>query len=179
MRGQHHVGLTVSDLERAIDFYCGTLGLELASEPSPIFDQPTLGVGVGVNGAALRCVLLELGDGFLELIQYLRPPSPVSAPLPQNALGAQHVAFMVDDAQAEKERLEKAGVTFLSDVNVVDEGTLAGWRWVYFNDPDGNALELVEVAYTRQEERRRAIADYWHSRDSAAAGAPTGGQDNG
>ena len=39
-------------------------------------------------------------------------------------------------------------------VNVVDEGVLAGWRWVYFADPDGYPLELVEVAYYNAEERR-------------------------
>ena len=45
-------------------------------------------------------------------------------------------------------------------VNVVDEGVLSGWRWVYFNDPDGYPLELVEVAYYNAEERRAGIAAY-------------------
>ena len=179
MRRQHHVGLTVSDLERSIDFYCGTLGLELASEPSPVFDDPALGTGVGIDGAVLRCVLLKLGDGLLELIQYLQPPSPIVAPLPQNALGAQHVAFVVDDAAAEKTRLEREGVEFLSDVNVVDDGTLAGWRWVYFNDPDGNALELVEVAYTRAQERREAIDSYWRERGTPVGQQSTGADNDG
>ena len=43
---------------------------------------------------------------------------------------------------------------------MVDEGPLAGWRWVYFSDPDGLALELVQVAYYPEEERKRAIAEY-------------------
>ena len=67
----------------------------------------------------------------------------MDAPLPQNALGAQHVGFLVEDAAATKAELEAKGVRFFSDVNVVDEGVLAGWRWVYFSDPEGNALELV------------------------------------
>ena len=37
---------------------------------------------------------------------------------------------------------------------------LAGWRWVYFRDPDGILLELVEIAYERPDERRAAIAAY-------------------
>jgi catechol 2,3-dioxygenase-like lactoylglutathione lyase family enzyme len=84
----------------------------------------------------------------------------VPAPLPQNALGAQHVAMLVDDVAARKSQLEAAGVTFLSEITVVDEGVLAGWRWVYFLDPDGNALELVEVAYTRPQARREGIDAY-------------------
>ena len=41
---------------------------------------------------------------------------------------------------------------------------LAGWRWVYFEDPDGYPLELVEVAYYNEEERRAGIAAYLASR---------------
>jgi extradiol dioxygenase family protein len=84
--------------------------------------------------------------------------------LAQNALGAQHVAFLVEDIHAKKAELEEKGVQFYSDVNVVDEGVLAGWRWVYFGDPEGNALELVEVAYTRQEERDTGIRAYLERR---------------
>ena len=122
MKGLHHVGITVADLETAIDFYHGVLGLEFVNEPSPLFDDPELGPAVGVPGAALRQVSLALGDTILELLQYTAPPSPVDAPLPQNALGAQHVAFLVADAAATKAELEAKGVRFLSDVNVVDDG---------------------------------------------------------
>jgi hypothetical protein len=54
-------------------------------------------------------------------------------------------------------------------VNVVDEGPLAGWRWVYFPDPDGYPLELVQIAYTRPEERAAAIRSYLASRGPAPA----------
>jgi catechol 2,3-dioxygenase-like lactoylglutathione lyase family enzyme len=164
MNGVHHVGITVSDLERAIDFYHGMLGLGFVNEPSPLFDSPELGPAVGVPGAALRQVSLAMGDATLELLEYVRPPSPVDAPLPQNALGAQHVAFLVDDIEAKRAELEGKGVEFYSDVNVVDDGVLAGWRWVYFSDPDGNALELVEVAYTRSQERAEGIRAYLEQR---------------
>jgi len=169
VKGLHHVGITVSDLERAIDFYHGVLGLPFANEPSPVFDDPELGPAVGVPGAALRQVSLALGEVILELLEYTAPPSPVDAPLPQNALGAQHVAFLVEDAAATKAELEAKGVPFFSEVNVVDEGVLAGWRWVYFADPEGNALELVQIAYTRPEERRAAIAAYLKQRATREA----------
>jgi catechol 2,3-dioxygenase-like lactoylglutathione lyase family enzyme len=169
MKGVHHVGITVSDLERGIDFYHGVLGLEFVNEPSPVFDDPGLGPAVGVPGAALRQVSLALGDGILELLEYSRPESPIDAPLPQNALGAQHVGFLVDDIHAKKAELEARGVRFYSEVNAVDEGVLAGWRWVYFSDPEGNALELVEIAYTRPEERAAGIRFYLETRAGATA----------
>lgn len=160
MKALHHVGITVADLDRALDFYHGVLGLELRSEPSPVFDDPGLGPAVGVPGAALRQVNLALGDTTLELLEYTSPPSPIDTPLAQNALGAQHVAFHVDDIRATVRELSVRGVEFFSDVNVVDEGVLAGWRWIYFADPEGNALELVETAYEHAEERRAAAREY-------------------
>ena len=110
-------------------------------------------------GGALRQVSLLLGDTMFELLEYKSPPSQTTAPLMSNSLGASHVAFLVDDIVAKKAELEAKGIEFYSDVNLVDEGVLAGWRWVYFEDPDGYPLELVEVAYYNADERRAGNRD--------------------
>ena len=164
IRGVHHTGIIVSDLERSIDFYHGILGLEFANEPSPVFDDPELGPKVGVPGAALRQVTLKAGDHQVELLEYAAPPSPIDEPVPQNALGAHHIGFLVDDIDGKVRELQDKGVEFLGDVTSIDEGVLAGWRWVYFRDPDGITLELVEVAYTRDAERLAGIAAYLEGR---------------
>jgi catechol 2,3-dioxygenase-like lactoylglutathione lyase family enzyme len=164
IQGVHHTGIIVSDLERSIDFYHGILGLEFANEPSPVFDDPELGPKVGVPGAALRQVTLKAGEDQVELLEYTAPPSPIDEPLPQNALGTHHVGFRVDDIEGKVRELKDKGVEFLGDVTAVDEGVLAGWRWVYFRDPDGITLELVEVAYTREADRRAGIAAYLEAR---------------
>ena len=164
MRGLHHVGITVKDLDASLRFYHDLLGLPLSTEPSPWFEGPGLGPAVGVPGAALRQVCLRVGETNLELLEYKSPPSETNGPLPSNNLGASHVAFLVDDIEAKKAELEAQGVRFFSPVNVVDEGVLAGWRWVYFADPDGYPLELVEIAYTNPDERRVGIAAYLASR---------------
>jgi catechol 2,3-dioxygenase-like lactoylglutathione lyase family enzyme len=160
MKALHHVGITVKDLDASIRFYHDVLGLEFSNEPSPWFDGPELGPAVGVPGAALRQVSLLVGDTTVELLEYKSPPSETTAPLDSNNIGASHVAFLVEDIVAKKAELEGKGVTFFSDVNLVDEGVLAGWRWVYFADPDGYPLELVEVAYYNEDERRAGIAEY-------------------
>lgn len=164
MKGLHHVGITVRDLDASIRFYHDVLGLGFSNEPSPWFDSEGLGKAVGVPGAALRQVSLKLGDTTLELLEYKSPPSETTKPLLSNNLGASHIAFLVDDIHAKKAELEAKGIEFLSDVNVVDEGVLAGWRWVYFYDPDAYPLELVEVAYYNAEERRLGIEAYLKSR---------------
>jgi catechol 2,3-dioxygenase-like lactoylglutathione lyase family enzyme len=164
MKGLHHVGITVKDLDASIRFYHDLLGLEFSNEPSPWFEGEELGIAVGAPGAALRQVSLLLGDTTLELLEYKSPPSETRAPLQSNNIGASHVAFLVDDIRETKAELESKGITFFSDVNVVDDGVLAGWRWVYFADPDGYPLELVEVAYYNAKERREGIAAYLASR---------------
>ena len=164
MKAMHHVGITVRDLDASIRFYHDVLGLPFSNEPSPWFDGPELGPAVGVPGAGLRQVSLLLGDTTFELLEYKSPPSETAKPLLSNNIGASHVAFLVDDIVAKKAELESKGIEFYSDVNTVDEGVLAGWRWVYFEDPDGYPLELVEVAYFNAEERREGIAAYLASR---------------
>ena len=87
----------------------------------------------------------------------------------------------MEDVWAKKAELEGKGVHFYTDVDVVDEGPLAGWRWVYFADPDGLALELVQIDYYPEEERKQAIAEYlagrpparsWSARLEPGVGSP-------
>jgi len=169
LRAVHHVGLVVRDLDRSIYFYHDILGLPFANEPTPWFDGPDLAKGVGVPDASLRQVSMWVGENStMELIEYANRPETSTKPVPNNYMGAAHVCFKVDDVHAKKAELESKGVAFYSDVNVVDSGPLAGWRWVYFSDPDGMALELVEVAYYLKEEREAAIAEYLRTRPALA-----------
>lgn len=168
MKAIHHVGITVPDLDRGIEFYNGVLGLELADPPSPVFDDPDLGPAVGVPGANLRQVNLRLGEAIVELLEYTAPEPPYERPVPANAHGAAHLAFQVEDVEAKKAELEEAGVEFLSEVNFVEEGVLAGWRWVYFRDPFGIVLELVEIAYHDDEAAERGIADYFSAKGATS-----------
>jgi glyoxylase I family protein len=169
LQAVHHVGLVVRDLDRSIYFYHDLLGLPFANEPTDWFEGPDLAKGVGVPGARLRQVSMHVGEhSTMELIEYANRPETSTAPIPNNHLGAAHVCFKVQDIRATRAELESQGVAFYSDVNVVDEGPLAGWRWCYFSDPDGLALELVEIAYYLKEEREANSAQYLRTRPSLA-----------
>jgi catechol 2,3-dioxygenase-like lactoylglutathione lyase family enzyme len=161
IRGVHHTAIIVRDLDRSIYFYHDVLGLELSQEPSDWMEGEALAQGVGVPGARLRNALLRIGsDSNLELLEYANRPEGNDTPIQQNYLGAMHLALRVDDIVAKKAELEAKGVDFLAEIGGFDEGALAGWRWVYFHDPDGIPLELVEVAYSNEAERRRRVLAY-------------------
>ena len=166
--GVHHTGIIVKDLDKSIYFYHDVLGLEFQNEPSPWFAGEDLERGVGVPGGTLRQVCLVAGNDIVELVEYGNTPTEIE-PQPQNRIGAMHVALRVDDAEKTKAELEAKGIVFLSEANTVDEGVLAGWRWVYFLDPDGITVELVEVAYFHAEERRRGIEEYLANRPAPAS----------
>lgn len=172
----HHAGLIVSDLDRSIYFYHDLLGLPFANEPTPWFEGPGLEAAVRVPNGRLRQVCFWVGDrAQMELIEYDQQPTFNGGPVPNNHRGAAHVCFKVADIVAKKAELEAKGVKFYSDINVVDEGPLSGWRWCYFSDPDGLALELVEVAYYEKEARERASAEYLSTRPSLAQIQERGG----
>lgn len=163
MQAIHHIGLTVSDLDRSIGFYRDVLGLPFWIAPTPWIEGEHLAKALGVDPpASLRVALFKVGDGdtLLELLEYKSPPSTTRRALSQNNVGAAHVAFLVPDIRARMAELAARGVRFNSDVNVVDDGPLAGWRWVYFRDPDDHTLELVEIAYVNDDDRRARIAAY-------------------
>jgi catechol 2,3-dioxygenase-like lactoylglutathione lyase family enzyme len=144
MQAIFHTGITVSDIEKSVVFYRDVLGLKMITGPGEVFEGEELSQAVGLTGTRMKLALFEVGDGELELIEYLSPKSEIERALPPNAVGAMHVAFRVDDAQAKMKELEGKGVEFMSPLNIETEGDFAGWKWVYFNDPDGVQLELVE-----------------------------------
>lgn len=65
MKGLHHVGITVKDLDASIRFYHDVLGLEFSNEPSPWFEGEGLGDAVGVPGAGLRQVSRVSNPGYV------------------------------------------------------------------------------------------------------------------
>ncbi len=139
-----HTGITVKDIEAAVLFYRDILGLKLVVSPTEPAEGVELSKGVGVPGARLRQAILESGDYSIELFEYQNPPAEIERPLPANNPGPGHVAFEVADIEAEYQRMKELGVEFFTEPNFIAEGPLAGWKWVYFSDPEGTTLELVE-----------------------------------
>jgi catechol 2,3-dioxygenase-like lactoylglutathione lyase family enzyme len=144
-----HVNLVVEDLEKMIAFYRDALGLSLTKRVT--ISGQWIGAVVGLGDVNAEVVYLDFPQGpRIELIRYNAPitgrPAGVDKP---NAPGLRHMAFKVDDINILVARLQQAGVRFFSDVQSVPQSqvTYAGGvrkRLVYFQDPEGNLLELCE-----------------------------------
>ena len=139
--GVHHIGIIVSDREKAIEFYGDILGGELlyTSEAGP----GDIAKQIGVEGASNKAAVIKVGNSILELVEYVNPKCEPKQMSPCD-IGTLHLAFEVDDINETVERLQKKGIKFTAVPKYIDKGKMKGWVWVYFKDPDGCQLELVE-----------------------------------
>ncbi len=140
IKGFHHPAIVVPDLEKAREFYEEVLGFTLVRElswnnPSPLHDQIT-----GLENSAARAYLMKCNNTYLELFQYRSPASHCEERQPcANEPGIRHLAFEVDDAQVEYDRLAMAGGISMNPPYIFPEGGSA----VYCRDPFGNIIEFT------------------------------------
>lgn len=120
----HHVAIICSDYERSRAFYRDLLGFRVIRE---VYREAR---------ASWKCDM-AVGDAQIELFSFPAPPPRPSRP---EAQGLRHLAFNVDNIDAEVARLEAAGIS--CEAVRVDEYT--GQRFTFFTDPDGLPLELYE-----------------------------------
>ena len=99
-RGIHHLGVAVHDLDEAVDTYARLFGGELEHR-AQVDEQ-------GVEAAAVL-----VGAGRVELLAPLGDETPVGKFLAKRGPGMHHVAYEVDDVQAELDRLSAAGAELI------------------------------------------------------------------
>lgn len=139
------IGMTVSDMDRAVDFYSEVLTFEQVSDVEVWGDQYEH--LQGLFGLRMRVVRMKLGDEAIELTEYLAPqgrPFPVDTR--SNDHWFQHIAIVVSDMDKAYERLREfkakhasSGPQRIPDWN---KGA-AGVKAFYFRDPDGHYLEVI------------------------------------
>ena len=123
--GIGHVAFRITDLARALDFYCNKLGfreafrLEREGEPSPWI------------------VYIQIAKGhFIELFPGAEGEIPS-----RNGAGYNHFCLLVDDIQATLKELTARGLPVTGEPT---QGLDNNWQY-WINDPDGNAIELMQI----------------------------------
>jgi catechol 2,3-dioxygenase-like lactoylglutathione lyase family enzyme len=139
------IGMTVSDLDRAVEFYAKVLSFEKVSETEAHGEAHEH--LQGIFGMHTRTARLKLGDEFIELTEYLAPkgrPAPVDAR--SNDRWFQHMAIIVSDMDRAYQWLRQHKVQHASPLpqRLPDWNKSAGGiQAFYFRDPDGHPLEIL------------------------------------
>ncbi len=149
IQGFWHVSFTVRDLDAAVKWYTEVLGLEYVR--GQVQHNEYTAKLVGYPGAHLKVAQLSvpgqtipISRHHIELVEYVHPRGE-DIPLDTNRTGVGHWAFIVDDIHKEFERLKALGVKFKADAPVaIEEGVNKGGYTIYFTDPDGITLELLQ-----------------------------------
>jgi glyoxylase I family protein len=115
--GIEHFAIASPNPKRLADWYAATLDFEIAFEYAGNYFIEAK------NGALIEIIPSE-GD---------RPQSVIRTP------GLRHIAIAVDSFDAAYERVQKQGVAFLGEPYESQ-----GNRLVFFTDPDGNVLHLIQ-----------------------------------
>lgn len=143
--GKVHAGIAVKSLDVSIPFYTDVLGLELLGIEEP---KKSRGDKLAVPGAFIQTAHFKVPgtDEEIELIEYKEPASMFNYGAPVNTPGCVHIAFRVDDIEAQIAKMKEQNVAFCSDqYETIVGGPIDGWKWIYFKDPDGTNMELIEV----------------------------------
>ena len=125
LKGFHHLTLTVTDINRACEFYTGVLGLNVVTELSPervIVGNDHLFFGLGKASDPARSVKNDRFD--------------------ENRVGLDHLSFSVDsreDLERAQQLFDERGVRHAEMKDLPDFGITVMMFW----DPDNIQLELT------------------------------------
>ena len=145
-----HVAVTVSDMDRSLAFYCDLLGLKEVERHH--LEGETISKMAGKPDVIMEVVRLEAPETpgvLLDLQQYVTPEGRVSE-AQLGDVAHSHFCFGVPDVWEAYKDLTSKGVEFVSEPVSFD----LEWGIVYvvfFKDPDGFILELMQVPVEKKE----------------------------
>ena len=126
----HHVAVVVRDLDAALGFYRGALGMELE-------------VVLPIESDGVRIAFLPVGESKVELVEPTDPSTGVARFLESRGEGFHHVCFEVDDLAAELARLAREGVELIDQApRKGAEGPVA---FIHPRAGHGVLVELIEA----------------------------------
>ena len=128
-----HIGVAVEDLDGAVKLYSESFGMrEQHRETIEAFD--------------VEAVLLEVGEGHVELLKPLSGESGIGKFLERNGPGLHHVAYQTSDIDSALEQVKAAGL------DLIDKEPRTGIRgsrvaFLHPKSTGGVLTELVEPAH--------------------------------
>jgi methylmalonyl-CoA/ethylmalonyl-CoA epimerase len=130
-----HIGVAVEDIDAALGLYAETFEMTVAHRET-------------VESQGVEAVLLDVGDGHVELLRPLGPETAVGKFLARKGPGLHHVAYAVDDIDSTLRQLASAGL------ELIDREARVGIREsrVAFLHPRSTGGVLTEIVEASGEE---------------------------
>jgi methylmalonyl-CoA/ethylmalonyl-CoA epimerase len=128
-----HIGVAVEDIDAAIDLYARSFQMREQHRET-------------VEEQGVEAVLLEVGDGHVELIRPLSPDSGVGKFIAKNGPGLHHVAYATDDIDSALGKVREAGFRLIDKeprVGILNSRV----AFVHPRSTGGVLTELVEPAH--------------------------------
>jgi methylmalonyl-CoA/ethylmalonyl-CoA epimerase len=128
-----HIGVAVEDLDGAVALYRDRFGMREQHRET-------------VEEQGVDAVLLEIGEGHVELLAPLGPDTAVGRFLERSGPGLHHVAYQTDDIDSALDSVREAGM------RLIDEEPRIGIRgsrvaFVHPKSTGGVLTEIVEPAH--------------------------------
>ncbi len=129
-----HIGVAVEDLDSAIKLYERSFEMELVHRET-------------VESQGVEAVLLDVGEGHIELLAPLGPDTPVGKFLARKGQGIHHVAYSVEDIDKALEQAKAIGL------KLIDESPRTGIRGsrVAFVHPAATGSVLTEIVQPAED----------------------------
>lgn len=134
MRKIEHIGIAVKNLQEANETYAKLFGKEAYKQE-------------GVESEGVITSFFEVGPNKIELLEGTNENSPISKFIAKRGEGIHHIAFDVEDIEAEIKRLQAEGFTLLNEQPKFG----ADNKLVAFLHPKSSHGVLVELCQERQD----------------------------
>ena len=132
-----HIGIAVKNLAEANKIYEALLG-------KPPYKSEK------VESEGVETSFFECGESKIELLEATRSDSPIAKFIEKRGEGIHHIAFAVDDIEAEMQRLKNEGFILLNEVP--KKG--ADNKLVAFLHPKSAKGVLVELCQERKNSKK-------------------------
>ena len=139
-----HTGITVSNLERSLEFWQNVLGFEFSHRAHQTREMASEITGVAC--AEIKLAVVKAPGGHkIELLEYLAPVDRKKVDVRPCDVGSVHVALTVDKLDAILEKIAASGWKAAGKPQTLKTGPNAGKRVVYVRDPDGTTIEFMQM----------------------------------
>lgn len=140
----NHIGLSVQNLEKALEFYQGATGFEVVHRET-VQGNATADALYARENVVIETATLLAPNWLLELSEFTHNASAEQVDMPAIGPGMTHTCYQSPKTDPGYEKFAKQGARILNRNDEPVHSDLYGVSYIYAHDPEGNLLELEQL----------------------------------